>query len=197
MPYDLILLFITFFKIGLFTIGGGYAMIPLIRQEVTSKGFITISELADFIGVAESTPGPFAINLATFIGTKTAGILGAISCTVGVVLPSFIIILIITKFFMKFKDNRFVKAGLLGLRPVIVALVASAVIMLIRNNLFWNDVVINSLSSFLSAINIKAVIIFVIAFLVQLKFKLHPIFLILISAVLGILLFGFVPDIRF
>ena len=111
-------LFITFFQIGLFTIGGGYAMIPMIEEEVVRQGWLTHTQLVDFIAVAESTPGPFAVNTATYVGITTGmraggnlfwGLLGSFLATLGVVLPSFLIILIIAKFFASFQDNRFVK----------------------------------------------------------------------------------------
>ena len=88
-------LFVTFFQIGLFTFGGGYAMIPMIQDAVMRKGWMTEQELIDFIAVSESTPGPFAINIATYVGAETQGILGSVCATFGVVLPSFVIILII------------------------------------------------------------------------------------------------------
>lgn len=94
----LVELFITFFKIGLFTFGGGYAMIPMITDEVVAKGWATAQMLTDFIAIAESTPGTFAINTATFIGMEQMGVIGAIFATLGVIMPSFIIILIIAKF---------------------------------------------------------------------------------------------------
>ena len=96
-------LFFTFVKIGLFTIGGGYAMIPLIQSEVIAHEWLAQQQLVDFIAVSESTPGPFAINIATFVGMQTYGILGALATTIGVVLPSFVIILIIAKFFLSFR----------------------------------------------------------------------------------------------
>ena len=90
-------LFLTFFKIGLFTIGGGYAMIPLIQEEVLQNHWLSFTDLIDFIAVSESTPGPFAVNIATYIGAETVGILGAVCATAGVVLPSFLIILLVAK----------------------------------------------------------------------------------------------------
>ena len=97
-----IVLFLTFFKIGAFTFGGGYAMLPLIQEEVLKKAWLSQQEIIDFIAVSESTPGPFAVNMATFIGSQTGGILGAVCATLGVVLPSFIIILIVAKCFEVF-----------------------------------------------------------------------------------------------
>ena len=98
-------LFFTFFKIGAFTFGGGYAMLPLIQEEVLRKNWATSSELIDFIAVSESTPGPFAVNISTFIGTQMGGFLGSVCATLGVVLPSFIIILIVAQVFEKFKTK--------------------------------------------------------------------------------------------
>ncbi len=108
---ELLLLFWIFFKIGLFTFGGGYAMIPLIREELVGGGFITEELLRDFIGISESTPGPFAVNMATFIGMDNAGLIGAFFATFGVVLPSFLILLLIARFGSKVLDqnDRFVR----------------------------------------------------------------------------------------
>lgn len=92
-------LFLTFFKIGAFTFGGGYAMLPFIQQEVLKNGWMNDKELIDFIAISESTPGPFAVNASTFVGMQTAGVFGAVCATLGVVLPSFIIILIVAKIF--------------------------------------------------------------------------------------------------
>ena len=103
---ELLELFFIFFKIGLFTFGGGYAMIPLIRQEMVNGGFLTIDQVNQFIGIAESTPGPFAVNMATFAGFHTYGIWGSVFATLGVVLPSFIIILLIAYFSDKFVKTR-------------------------------------------------------------------------------------------
>lgn len=130
-------LFITFFKIGLFTIGGGYAMIPLIQQEVLGNGWLTMTEFVNFLAVAESTPGSFAVNIATFIGMELGGLLGAIVTTTAVVLPSLIIIVLIAKLFTGFQDNKWVKGALYGIRPVVIALIASAVVTLMLKGLFW------------------------------------------------------------
>lgn len=102
----LIKLFITFFKIGLFTFGGGYAMLPMIQEQVQTNGWITSRELVDFIAVSESTPGPFAINISTYIGMEKAGIPGALCATVGVALPSFLIIIFVAKCYEKFKTSK-------------------------------------------------------------------------------------------
>ena len=119
----LIKLFFAFFKIGLFTFGGGYAMIPLIQEEVTKNGWLTAEEVIDIVGIAESTPGPIAVNLATFVGTSQMGFLGALVATLGVILPSFIIILLIAIIFKKIMDNKYVKSILKGINPVIIGLI--------------------------------------------------------------------------
>lgn len=187
-------LFYEFFKIGLFTIGGGYAMIPLIQDIVLTHGWISSNELVNFIAIAESTPGPFAVNIATFVGMNTTGLLGAFLASLGVITPGFIIILVIAKYFHTFKDNRFVKAGLMGLRPVVIGLILSAGLSIALSNLFFELTKIKGFSEFFTNhINYKGVAIFAFVFFVSKKFKLHPILLILISAALGIIFYGFLP----
>ena len=190
----LLLLFWTFFKIGLFTIGGGYAMIPMINDEVISRGWLTQEELVDFMGIAESTPGPFAINIATFVGMNEAGVLGAIFTTIGVVLPSFIIILIISKIITLFLENRFVKYALTGVRPVVVGLIASVAIGLIITSILNVSSVTNVINEFdVTKISISSIIIMVVIFTLSRFKKLNkPILLILISALLGIVLYGLI-----
>ena len=117
--------FITFFKIGIFTLGGGYAMIPLIEEEVVNrKQWVSKDEMIDLIAIAQSCPGVFAINIATFIGYKLNKTRGAIATTIGTALPSFLIILAIAMFFSQFKDNPYVAAMFKGIRPAVVALIA-------------------------------------------------------------------------
>ncbi|MBS7262413.1 MAG: chromate transporter [Eubacteriales bacterium] len=121
-------LFLTFLEIGAFTFGGGYAMLPLIQDAVAAHGWMSTEELVNFIAVSESTPGPFAVNAATYVGSTVGGFFGAVAATLGVVLPSFVIILLIAAFFMKFKDSAIVKGCMSGLRPATVGLIASAVV---------------------------------------------------------------------
>ena len=118
-------LFTTFFKIGIFTLGGGYAMIPLIEEEVVNKKqWVSKDEMLDLIAIAQSCPGVFAINIATFIGYKLNKTRGAICSTLGTALPSFLIILLIAIFFHQFEDNKIVAAMFKGIRPAVVALIA-------------------------------------------------------------------------
>ena len=174
----LLLLFLTFFKIGAFTFGGGYAMIALIQAEVLAKGWISAEEVVNFIAIAESTPGPIAVNMATFVGTRMAGIPGAVCATLGVVLPSFIIILIVARCFEKFKNSRIVSGCMSGLRPAVVGLIASAVISVGKTVFFSNGLHISA--DFLPLLVIFAVSLF-LAFR-----KKHPIVVICLSAALGI-----------
>lgn len=196
-------LFWEFFKIGLFTIGGGYAMYPLIRQTVLNKGWLSADMLTNFVGISESTPGPFAINVATFVGMQTgqaeygtvfAGILGAACTTLGVVLPSLIIIMIIAKLFKSFADSNAVQAVLYGMRPAVLGLILSAVTLLLAGLVFPSLTFLSLDSSSLKPFNYLYLILIVFFFAlsnVKIKQKrISPILLILFSAVVGILLFG-------
>ena len=184
-------LFLTFFKIGAFTFGGGYAMIPLVTDEVVSNGWMTSEQILNFIAVAESTPGPVAINMATFVGSSQAGIFGAIAATLGVVLPSFIIILIIASIMHNLLKFAGVKAFLSGVRPVVVGLITGTAITLILTVVFSLERVGDVLS-----FDCKALVIFLIiasAHIVYKKVKnksLSPILLIILSAILGLVFYG-------
>ena len=177
-------LFLTFLKIGAFTIGGGYAMIPLIQAEVVGHGWMELPEIIDFIAVSESTPGPIAINMATFIGSQTAGILGAVIATAGIVLPSFIIILLIAKLFSSFSENKIVKAVMSGIRPVVIGLIAASLFSVAVTVFFpepegFTFEVFKTFSFWISLVTIAF-----LAFLM--KKKVNPILIIVIAAALGI-----------
>ena len=187
-------LFFTFFKIGLFTFGGGYAMIPLIQSEILGKGWLAEEALINFIAVAESTPGPFAINIATYVGSEKGGemlgmgflgsFLGSACATLGVVLPSFLIILLVARFYLKFKSNRYIAGAMTGLRPAAIALIMSAVVSMGSSVFFPNGI---DLSVFMTYEFISAAVIFVIMLTLMLCIKkIHPILLICLSAVFGI-----------
>ena len=121
-------LFLTFFQIGLFTFGGGYAMLPLIQEEVAAKGWLTMDQIVNFVAVSESTPGPFAINMSTYVGIEVGGVFGAVCATLGVVLPSFIVILIVARIYEAFRKNRIVAGCMQGLKPAVVGLIGASVI---------------------------------------------------------------------
>lgn len=181
----------TFFKIGLFTIGGGYAMIPMIQSEVIGAGWITEDQLLDFIAISESTPGPFAINVATFVGFSQSGFLGALCATIGVILPSIIIIIIISMIIEKFLKNRFVKYGLMGVRPVVVGLILAVSFGLIFTGITKISNIYNISEFDFNKVSIASIIIMVICFVLSRFKKLNkPILLILISAILGIVFYG-------
>ena len=184
-------LFFTFFKIGLFTIGGGYAMIPLLQNELVSKGWASLEEIINFIAISESTPGPFAINMSTFVGAKMAGVVGSLITTTGVVLPSFIIILIIAKYFYNFKDNFYVQGALYGLRPAVIGLLCSSVFSIFVNNFVLDKSLLLNITQITSAIDLRGIIILVISYVIYNKSKMHPIKLIGICAALGIILYSF------
>lgn len=175
-------LFITFFKIGAFTFGGGYAMLPLIQAEVLSHQWLSQQSLIDFIAVSESTPGPFAVNIATYIGSETAGVLGSLAATTGVVLPSFLIILLVAKCFEKFKENNLIKGCMSGLKPAVVGLIGTAALSVASTVFAANGL---SISIFTKPDFYFSLIIFVIALFLAFK-KLHPILIICLSAILGI-----------
>lgn len=126
-------LFITFFKIGLFSFGGGFAMIPLIQREVIEKnGWINEKDFLDMLVLAQSTPGPIAVNTAVFVGYKTAGTMGAIMAALGTVLPSFIVILLLALFFVEVRENRYVDAAFRAMRPAVVALIVAPLMGLVK-----------------------------------------------------------------
>ena len=131
-------LFYTFFLIGLFTFGGGYAMIPMIQEQVVGRGWISEKSLTDFIAISEATPGPFAINISTFVGNSVGGIFGALCATIGVILPSLIIIIIVAMIMKKFIKNRFVQGALAGVKPIVLALILSTAILLFIKTIFFN-----------------------------------------------------------
>ncbi len=185
-------LFLTFLKIGAVSFGGGYAMIPLIQDEVISNGWLSSEQILNFIAVSESTPGPIAINMATFIGSSQGGLLGAMCATLGVVLPSFVIILIIASVINGLLKFAGVKAFIDGLRPVVVGLILGTAITIIMQVIFaFENIQISTIN-----IDYKAIIIFGIIAGVSIITKkkknkaISPILLIIISAVLGLILYG-------
>lgn len=172
-------IFVTFFKIGLFTFGGGYAMIPLIEKETAEKKrWIEREEITDIIAVSESIPGAIAINSATFIGFKIFGRKGAIVAALGVIMPSFFIIAVIAAFFSKFGDNLIVKAAFAGIRPAVVALIVLAAYKVGK-----------------TAIKDKTgLIVAIVGFALVIGFSIHAIFAIIGGAVFGLVVYGFWPQ---
>jgi len=182
----------TFFKIGLFTIGGGYAMIPLITEEMLNHGWMTTTEVADIIAIAKMTPGPFAVNTATFAGMKLYGFGGAIACTFGVILPSLIITLIVAKFFFEFQNLKIVKGILTGIRPAVVALIASAVVSVSIITLFKTEY-IEMLIEYAGNIEFFSIVTLSLSLILLLWKKLHPILVICIAGAAGIIFYEIIP----
>lgn len=181
-------LFWEFFKIGLFTFGGGYAMIPMINQAVQSNGWLELEAVYNMIAVSEATPGPFAINIATYAGIETAGFLGAVVATLGVVLPSFFIILAVYYIFRNINNNIFFKNAMTAVKPVVVGLITLAAVNILLNNIFN----IEKVSDFVNIQSVDWVGIFMVIwlFIVTRFKKINPILLIVFSAFLGLGLYS-------
>ena len=190
MPIELEL-FLTFFYIGLFTFGGGYAMIPIVRQEVLNRGWLTEEMVSNMIAVSESTPGPIAINMATFVGSDKAGILGSVCATLGVVLPSFLVILLIAAVLKNFEKNKYFKAIVNGIKPVVSGLITATGLLLFVKCWYVN------FGDFTTApsVSVPAIITIAILGVAQIisfiwrKKQIPPILLIVVSAGIGMLLF--------
>ena len=185
-------LFLTFFMIGAVTFGGGYAMLPMIQEQVGQRWGHLISEeaLINFVAVSESTPGPFAVNMATYIGSVVGeqsgnaalSVFGSFCATMGVVLPSFIVILIVAKCYDKFRNSRTVKGCMTGLKPAVVGLIGNAILNVIMTVFFPTGAtlaVFSTVSFYVSAVIFAGMLI--LAFK-----KVHPILIVCISAALGI-----------
>jgi chromate transporter len=192
-------LFYTFMLIGLVTFGGGYAMVPLFQRYVVDSGWISSDMLSDMIGIAQMTPGPFSVNTATFVGMKMGGIWAAIAATVGIMVPSFVIVILVAKAFDAFKNSKYVQNALYGLRPVVTGMIAAAAFSIgaetfLNSNAAEGLQKVNGVASFLSfvgqAVNFKSILIFAVVFVGSRYLKAHPILMIGLSAVLGILLFA-------
>lgn len=176
-------LFFCFFLIGLFTIGGGLAALPLLQQTAVDGGWITQAEFYDMLAISQSTPGPIGINMATYIGFDHASILGAMTATAGMVTPSIIIIMLIAHFMKNFDKTPIVKRAMHALRASAVGLIATAAYFVLAASLFH----VNGGDT---RFNVPAVLLFVVLGLAYVKFKGHPIFYILAGGVAGVFLWG-------
>ncbi|MDA3845557.1 MAG: chromate transporter [Vallitaleaceae bacterium] len=174
-------LFISFFKIGLFSYGGGYAMIPLISSEIVKHQWLAEAEFIKIIGIAQMTPGPIAVNAATFVGYSTAGLLGALVSTLGVAMPSVLIIMLISKLFFEHNQHPLVKSIFKYIRPIIAGLVFASAIMIARTTII---VKANSLDE-MPYFQVETILIMLVILVIYLKKKLHPIILITIAGLLG------------
>ena len=184
-------LFLTFFEIGIFTFGGGYAMISLIRDKALALGWLTEEELLNMIAVSESTPGPIAVNMATFVGSTQGGVIGSFVATIGVVLPSFIIILLICSVIRNFLKYKGVQAFLRGVRPCVIALILATAITMALGTLLKFTTLTGGISPDVRGIIILAILISVAFIFKKIKKKKpSPILMILISAGLGMLIYS-------
>lgn len=174
--WKLFILYTTFFKIGLFSFGGGYAILPIIKKEVVDiNNWITVTEFTDMVAISQITPGPVSVNTATYVGYVVTGNgIGAIIATLGLATPSIIIMIIFSKYFLKFKNNKYIENAFIGLRIVVVGLILSATLLLMDKNNF---------------IDIKSFVIFFISVFIILKWKINPILLTIIMAVVGMLIY--------
>lgn len=187
-------MFARFFCVGLFAVGGGLATLPFLADMGDVTGWFSSADISNMVAISESTPGPLGINMATYIGFQVAGeygtafaILGSVVASLGVVTPSVIIILIISKILSRFKDSKYVKYAFYGLRAASLGLVTSALISVAKIAFFGVDTVLTA-DNFLSALSIPVLILSIIIFTVAYKFKkVHPIALIVFAAAVGII----------
>lgn len=186
-------LFFEFFKTGLFAVGGGMATLPFLYDMAEKTNWFTSGQLADMIAVSESTPGPIGVNMATYVGFTTAGFWGGLIATLALVTPSVIIIVIISYFLKAFRENKYVDAAFYGLRPASTGLIAAAGMTVVTITLLQMDL-FKSSGSIMDLFNWKslilAVIIYILSNNIKQAKKLHPVFFIVGSAIIGIL-FGF------
>ena len=176
----LLQLFVSYLKIGFFGFGGGYAMLSLIHSEVVVRnGWLTNGEFSDIVAISQMTPGPIAINSATYIGYEVAGFWGSVVATVAVCLPALTIMMLITRFFLRLRDNRYVRGVVMGMRPVVVGMIASAALLLIFPHSADGRSFIDGWSW----------VIFIGVLLASVK-RVNPILLIVLSAVAGIVIYG-------
>lgn len=180
-------LFYEFFKIGLLTYGGGLAMLPLLQEKAVQFAWLTEEQFADMIAISQSTPGPIAINMATFVGYDQAGVLGALFASIGVILPGFIIIFIVAKFLHHFNEKPIVKAVFIGLRAAVIGLILTAIVNVAMVSIV--DVqAYKETNEFLSLVDAKSLILFAISLYAVLRYKKHPIYYIVTAGIIGIII---------
>ncbi|MDD4678479.1 MAG: chromate transporter [Tissierellia bacterium] len=183
-------IFLSFFQIGLFSFGGGYAALPLIKTQVLEvHNWLTVEEFADLLTISQMTPGPIAINASTFVGTKIAGLPGAVIATIGCVTPSCIIVLILSYYYFKYKNLSSIQGILKGLRPAVVSLIASAGLSILMLAIFKTKGA-TLLNMKLSDINLVGIIIVAISVFILRKFKLDPIKVMIGTGIAGVFIYG-------
>lgn len=180
-------LFWEFFKIGLFAVGGGMATLPFLQRLAETSSWFNQSLITDMIAISESTPGPIGINMATYVGFQVAGVLGGIVATLGEILPSIIIVVLVSRSLAKFSNNKYVNYAFYGLRPAVTGLIAAAALSVMQVSFFfYKDFLQSGLITDL--FDIKKLIFFAVALFLIRKYKKHPILYIAGSACVGLLL---------
>lgn len=175
-------LFLSFFQISLFSFGGGYAALPLIQGQVVNvHHWLSMTEFTDLITISQMTPGPIAVNSATFVGTRIAGVPGALAATIGCVLPSCILVTILAKIYLKYRNLSLLQDILKSLRPAVIAMIAAAGVSILVTAFWGNDISSLHLDTILSSTNIRAVGIFLVSLILLAKFKMDPIHVMLLS----------------
>ena len=175
-------LFLSFLQIGAFSFGGGYAAMPLIQNQVVQlHPWLSQSEFTDLITISQMTPGPIAINSATFVGTRIAGMPGALAATAGCVLPSCILVTLLAKIYLKYRNLSLLQGVLKSLRPAVIAMIAAAGVSILVTAFWGNDISSLHLDTILSSTNIRAVGIFLVSLILLAKFKMDPIHVMLLS----------------
>lgn len=182
-------LFIVFLRIDLVGFGGGYAMLPLIFQSVQEFGIMSSSQFADLVALSQVSPGPIAINAATYVGYNTAGFPGALVATLGIVIPSFVLIYITSHFIEKFKNSLIIESAFTGIRPATLGLIGAAIIFIGESSIFKDTFTIeNIIRMGYDYIEPIGIIIFVLAIICGGKFKINPIVITLLGGVAGVFL---------
>ena len=175
-------LFLSFLQIGAFSFGGGYAAMPLIQNQVVQlHPWLSQSEFTDLITISQMTPGPIAVNSATFVGTRIAGVPGALAATIGCVLPSCILVTILAKIYLKYRSLSLLQGILKSLRPAVIAMIAAAGVSILVTAFWGNDISSLHLDAILSSTNIRAVGIFLLSLILLARFKMDPIHVMLLS----------------
>lgn len=178
-------LFFEFCRVGLFAIGGGLATLPFLYELGAKTAWFSSEAVLDMLAISESTPGPIGVNMATYVGFTTAGVLGGIVATLGLVFPSIVVILIVAKFLERFKESRIVQSAFYGLRPASVALIAAAGYSVIKVT-FLNSALFSETGKILDFFDWKSVVLAAFLFILIKLTKWHPIVFIALSAVIGI-----------
>lgn len=182
-------LFYTFFRIGIIGFGGGMAILPLIYQSVLTFSDMAPEEFANLFAISQATPGPIAVNAATFVGFKVAGVAGSAAATIGVATPSFILIALVVKFMSKYRDNKIMDGAFKGIRPVTVGMIAAGALFIGETALLKVDLAeIGSLQELVQGFDLIPVLIMIVTFILVSKFKVSAVKLILIMAVVGAVL---------